>query len=428
MKRIETTLAREIGLSVQSIGANALSSAVAIRMSAVGIDDLEHYANRLTLDPAERRALVEEIVVSETWFFRDDEVFRALERYVTGRRRGATRPLRVLSIPCATGEEAYSVAMVLFEQGLDRTEFDIRAVDVSARALRAAKRASYGRNSFRGNSVGRFGHYFEAGAPGEQRPIESVREAVTWSEGNVLDGNPPWAGSAFDVILCRNLLIYLDRESRSQALQNLRRWLADDGILFAGHAETLDTMDPGLQRLDRTTHFAYSKRPRAPTATGLRRDVVTEPRPPRPGAAPRKPAATAANGIRRREPPSPSERVQVSVLSSGSAVQRPVESDLAAAVALADRGQLALASSICERHLATNGASAEAYCLLGIVKQAAADSLSAMECFDKALYLDPAHYEALVHLALLHEQRGDRARAEHLRRRAERALARRATQ
>jgi chemotaxis protein methyltransferase WspC len=89
---------------------------------------------------------------------------------------------------------------------------------------------------------------------------------------------------------------------------------------------------------------------------------------------------------------------------------------------MADRGELALARSICERHLATNGASAEAYCLLGIVKQAAADSLSAMECFDKALYLDPDHYEALVHLALLHETRGDRSRAENLRRRAERAL------
>ena len=101
----------------------------------------------------------------------------------------------------------------------------------------------------------------------------------------------------------------------------------------------------------------------------------------------------------------------------------PAEADLARAFAMADRGELGAASRICELHLATNGASAEAYCLLGIVKQAAADLLSAMECFDKALYLEPEYYDALVHLALLHEKRGDGARAEHLRRRAERELA-----
>lgn len=420
MKRIETTLQREIGLSVQSIGASALDSAVASRMSALGIGDLERYTDRLALDASERRALVEEIVVSETWFFRDEEVFRTLERYVTARRRVAARPLRVLSIPCATGEEAYSVAMVLFEQGLKRSEFEVRAVDVSARALTAAKRASYGRISFRGNSTQRFGHYFEAGPAGERRPIEKLREAITWTEGNVLDAHPPWAGGCFDIVLCRNLLIYLDREARSLALKNLKLWLADDGILFAGHAETLDTMDPGLQRLDRNTHFAYAKRPCTPSTPGLRRDLHSSPRQQRARAAPVKPVAVTAS--KRHQPQALSESVPVPPNSTEPAGRTQAEADLAAAFAMADRGELALAGSICERHLATNRASAEAYCLLGIVKQAAADSLSAMECFDKALYLDPDHYEALVHLALLHETRGDRSRAENLRRRAERAL------
>ena len=419
MNRIEAVLAREIGLSVQSIGDSALSSALAVRMTALGIETRQHYADHLALDPVERRALVEEIVVSETWFFRDEDMFRTLTRHVTSRRAARpSQPLRVLSIPCATGEEAYSVAIVLLEHGLGPRDFEIHAIDVSSRALAAAARASYGRNSFRGNSVDRWRHYFEAGSAGELRPVQSVREAAVFRQGNVLDTGAPWAASPFDVILCRNLLIYLDRESRSLALRNLKRWLADDGVLFAGHAETVDTMDAGFSRLHRSTHFAYVKRPSDPGATELGRQRHAPQRQARKPFPQGKPAQSARKA-EHPEPPRPNAP------ASQDADLAAEQADLASALALADRGQLAEATSICERHLATHGASVEAYCLLGIVKQAAANAPSAMECFDKALYLDPSHYEALVHLALLHEQRGNRSRAEHLRRRAERVLAER---
>jgi chemotaxis protein methyltransferase WspC len=419
MKRIETVLSREIGLAARSIGAGALTSAVTARMNALRIDDSEHYANWLAVDAAERLALIEEVVVSETWFFRDEEVFRALAEYVTGpwRAAHAHRPLRVLSIPCATGEEAYSVAMLLFEQGLSRADFQIYAVDVSTRALLSAERASYGRNSFRGQNTAARLHYFEPDIGDDLRPIESVRQAVSFAQGNVLDPNPPWAVTRFDVILCRNLLIYLDQDARRRALDNLKRWLVDDGILFAGHAETLDTMDPGLQRADRLLHFGYVKR----KATHASAAPATPRLPRQP-----KPPSRSVTNPRTKQPAAPGTRRGTSAMARSSAApaasaQPSSPPDLAHARSLANRGQLVEAAALCERHLAAAGASADAYCLLGIVKQAAADGRRAMECFDKALYLDPEHYEALVHLALLYEQRGDRSRAENLRRRAQRA-------
>lgn len=405
MKAIELVLSREIGLAVRSIGSNALAAAVLVRMEELGIQARAEYAARLEIDAAERRALVEEIVVSETWFFRDEEVFRTLQRHVRGAWQAAHpgRVLRVLSIPCATGEEAYSVVMLLLELGLSPEQFEVVAVDVSERALAVARQGSYGRNSFRGTSAASRRHYFEA-AGDELRLVPAVRSAVTFSQGNVLNAYPVWSRAPFDVIFCRNLLIYLDAEARARALDNLKRWLAADGILFAGHAETLDTMDAGLKPLDRAVHFAYVKR--GNDAAPAR---VPAPPQPAPRAVPKRQASSAAAKPARAAP------LLASVPAASSV------DPLANALDLANRGRVEEAARLCERHLTEQGASAEAYCLLGVVKQAAGDGAAAMECFDKALYLDPRHYEALVHLALLCEQRGDRGRAENLRRRAERA-------
>jgi chemotaxis protein methyltransferase WspC len=101
VKRIESLLSREIGLNARSIGSSAIEAAVKTRLRASGALDVSEYLARLERDPIERTALVEEIVVSETWFFRDDEVFRTLRRHAAG-WLSSDRVLRVLSLPCAT--------------------------------------------------------------------------------------------------------------------------------------------------------------------------------------------------------------------------------------------------------------------------------------------------------------------------------------
>jgi chemotaxis protein methyltransferase WspC len=413
MKRIEAILSREIGLCASSIGSSAVQSAIKARMTAAGISALDEYANRLHTDNLERRALVEEIVVSETWFFRDEDMFKTLIRHVSGTWRllHPDAKLRVLSMPCATGEEPYSVAIALMQSGVPNTRFEIDALDVSARAVELAERGVYGKNSFRGIDSPERRRYFEE-TPEGLRVTSAARSPVRFAQGNILELRARFPRHHFDIVLCRNLLIYLEREARTRALENLHYWLAEDGVLFSGHAEALESMDARFQRLDGALHFAYAKRLTPPSRTGTPRTGPTRVS----GIGGQRSASNvitqrlnADTGRLRAPPPEP--------------VAAPAPPSLDAATRLADRGDIAAATALCERHLSEVGASADAYHLLGVLKQAAADDARARECFDKAVYLDPGHYESLLRLALLHEKRGEPAQAANYRRRAERAAA-----
>jgi chemotaxis protein methyltransferase WspC len=402
VKRIENLLNREIGLSARSIGAGAVEAAAKARMRACGVSELGQYLERLQGDAAERVALVEEVVVSETWFFRDEEVFKGLRRHAVG-WRGTERTLRLLSIPCATGEEAYSASICLLEAGLRPPRFSIRAVDVSERALSLAVRASYGKNSFRSVSPAEHASFFE-GTESGFRVTDAAKGPVQFSRGNVLD--PLLVGArSFDVILCRNLLIYLDAPARKRALDNLCNWLVEGGVLFGGHAESVERMDNRFERLPELGHFAYLKQraergQRASTPARRRTSV--------------RPSPAQHSAERKRTSSSrPALAPKLELAESRASLERATE--------LANRGELSAARSLCERFIAEVGASPEAYCLLGIISNAAGDRDAAMACFNKSLYLNQAHHEALVHLALLHEQRGDLPAAANFRRRAERA-------
>ena len=400
MKRIESLLSREIGLSAHSIGSSAVEAAVKLRLRACGGLEVSEYLALLQRDPSERSALVEEIVVSETWFFRDDEAFKALRRHAA---KWLTRdkPMRVLSLPCATGEEAYSVSITLLEAGLRASRFSVRGIDVSERALALARRAEYGKNSFRGGDAQQQRAYFEARGQ-SWRVVDGAREAVSFARGNVLDASlfPP---QSFDVILCRNLLIYLDPEARARALDNLHDWLEADGLLFGGHAEAVERMDARFRRLRESSAFAYAKHRRSERPRRLSTRVMPQGRPATsPQTAGRKQAAV---------PKAPSAEAQ----------PRSTLASLERATELADLGNLEEARRVCGCVIAEAGASPQAYYLLGIVDQAAGNRDEAIACFNKAVYLDPRHHEALVHLALLHEERGEQVAAANFKRRAERA-------
>lgn len=399
MKRIESLLNREIGLSARSIGTSAVEAAVKSRLRACGGLEVAEYMTRLENDPLERSALVEEIVVSETWFFRDEEVFKTLRRHAAS-WLGRDKPLRVLSLPCATGEEAYSVSIALLEAGLPAKRFSVRGIDVSDRVISHARRAEYGKNSFRGAEARRQGGYFEA-VGGGWRVVDAVCGPVTFARGNVLDASL-FAAHSFDVVLCRNLLIYLDSEARTRALDNLYSWLSQDGLLFAGHAEAVEQLDQRFQRMADATPFAYIKLPRE------RQDGT------RPGRHTARHAATVAKKT------SPRQRPELNSVPADTG-PRPVSASLERATELANRGRLDDAKQLCERVIAEVGANPDAYCLLGIISNAAGRRDEAIASFNKSLYLNQNHHDSLVHLALLHEQRGERSMAANLRRRAERA-------
>jgi len=259
---IEAMLRQKIGLDANSIGSRTIARAVEQRRLACGLPDLTSYLRRLQTTARELEELIETVVVPETSFFRDKEPFVYLSQYVTTEWLKASSILRVLSVPCSTGEEPLSIAMTLLDSGLAPTQFCIDAVDISKRALLKAKQAIYSRRSFRGGDfLQAKQRYFRSLADGyEVRPF--VRDTVKFMQGNLLKPGFLSEGK-YQIIFCRNLLIYLDYAARSQALQALDRALALPGLLFVGAAETAQITAKHYTSIDHPFAFAYRKENRA---------------------------------------------------------------------------------------------------------------------------------------------------------------------
>jgi len=394
---IETMLRQKIGLDASSIGSRTIARAVEKRQLACGLSDLTSYFYHLQTSAQELEELIETVVVPETWFFRDKEPFVCLSQYVTTEWVKANSSiLRVLSVPCSTGEEPLSIAMTLLDSGLSPTQFSIDAVDISKRALLKAKQAIYSERSFRGGGLQAKQRYFHSLADGyEVRPF--VRNTVKFIQGNLLKPGFLSEGK-YQVIFCRNLLIYLDRAARNQVIEALDQALAPSGLLFVGAAETSQITAKHYTSIRHPFAFAYRKENRA--IPNIKPLMIA------PAA---KFIAPASKSPLNPEPPQP-------IPSS------PSTSELEIAKQLADRGQLAEAAKLCESYLSANRTDAQAYILLGEVYQGLDRLEQAEQSFQKAIYLNPHAYEALIHLALLKEQRGDQVGAEILRQRIQRLL------
>ena len=202
------------------------------------IRECPHPASLLDTGSAEWKALLETVLVPETWFFRNLEAFEALAEWVTGTWLPAhpAEPLRVLSLPCATGEEPYGIAICMIEAGLPPERIHLRAGDLSEASLARAGEAAYRRNSFRaGFDEPRFGKYFEDLDHGVRRVTAPIREMVAFEPMNLVDPRQPLPPS--HVIFCRNALIYFGLETQREVVKRLHAALSDDGILFLGPVE-----------------------------------------------------------------------------------------------------------------------------------------------------------------------------------------------
>ena len=146
MKRFEHLLRETIGLDAESIGSASIQRAVRLRMRSLGLRRPEDYQQLLEGSRAEWNEFVESVIVPETWFFRDPALFPAFVRHVLEEWPPAppAAPLRLLSIPCASGEEPCSLVMSLLDAGVAPERFQIKAIDISARAIARAELRSSG--------------------------------------------------------------------------------------------------------------------------------------------------------------------------------------------------------------------------------------------------------------------------------------------
>ena len=436
---VVSLLSKRIGLDPESVGRRAVTGAVERRMEASAGSTPAQYLDLLNSSEDEWGRLVHEIVVPETWFFRDEGSFALLRRAVTTEwpRAQPRGVFRVLSAACSTGEEPYSIAMTLLDAGLTAGDFHIDAVDISGSALAKCEHGIYGAGSFRTESLAFRDRYFEA-VDGGYRLAPEVKAAVQSQQGNLLDMGFQLS-RPYDVIFCRNLLIYLTADARERVIGGLYRFLEDRGYLFTGLAETSSVLGSRFSSVRWPGAFAHRKVEAAKLGNSNSSQSS--------GRQPRRRTAAEPSSLGRRGPLSRSAgilprasragqgpscagqdaRAPEEALAVPGRARTAIASDtedterlLANAKRLGDEGRLDEAVTACDTLVRERRADAGCYCLLGLLHDALGREHEAEESFRRSLYLDPHDQEALVHLILHLERKGNATGAAVLRERVER--------
>lgn len=380
--KFEALIREKLGLKADSISSRQINKALQGRRVACGMPDLETYFHYLETNKQEWWELVDHIIVPETWFFRHREAFRFLQHYIKTEWLTQKLPpkLNLLSVPCSTGEEPYSLAITLLETGLTPKQFSIDAIDISHRGLQKAKKAIYSENSFRESEIPEKNRYFRRVLT-EYHLCDAVREMVNFQQANLLD---PLLNlhKSYHIIFCRHLLIYLDFSARNRAIDVLERLLIPPGFLFVGSPEITLFKPPRFEVVDYPYSFVYQKK------------AQTSPK-----------VVPVQKQQRTKQPVTKLEKIPLIVTTNTQPSITHNQLDLARG--LADQGKLDEATQLCQTYLHQYPTASQAYLLLGEIYQAKEDAQQAEEYFQKVLYLDPSSLEALTHLVLIKESRGD---------------------
>jgi len=449
VERFRGLIARRLGLQFEDARLGWLGDVLRRQVERTRQAD-DGYLDWLELEArgTELGALAEELTVPETYFFRNIEQFRALQEQVLPdrlRARAGQRCLRILSAGCASGEEAYSIAMALHGRLPNPAwTLSIQAVDLNPAMLDKARRARYTPWSLRETPAALQDRWFRA--EGRELVVdESIRSAVVFEQRNLhLDDAGFWRPGLFDVVFCRNVLMYFTPQGAQAAVARIARSLVPGGVLFLGHAETLRGLSQDFQL--RHTHgtFYYQRADATePTQPGH------EPAELRPIGAARAAAAAAAvdsgdswveaiakaaervrsltaappAALHAAAPPKPAWHLgqaldllrQERFADALGLVQAlPAESAndpdalLLNAVLLVHSGQLAQAEDACHRLLAVDGLNAGAHYVLALCREGVGDRAGAIDRDQAAIYLDPTFAMPRLHLGLLARRAGDK--------------------
>lgn len=217
---------------------------VSDRMKAVGTDSFTFYFGVLRADPDEGEALINAFTVNETYFYREDHQFRCLTESLLPELIQSRTPgdrIRIWSNPCSSGEEPYSIALWLLENWrlVDAYNVEIVGSDIDSHAMADAVTGDYGERALSRLPPEVLASYFEPVKHRRRKIIDDLRESVILSPANLIERDSMRAHGRFDVIFCRNVLIYFDDASRQVAASNLFDALTPGGFLCLGHTESM---------------------------------------------------------------------------------------------------------------------------------------------------------------------------------------------
>ncbi|MEZ4443061.1 MAG: CheR family methyltransferase [Polyangiaceae bacterium] len=384
---------------------------LAARVSALGLSGPADYVAVLTsaaLDEPEWRALVSVVTIGQTAFFRDRQQLSLVGEVMAELQPSRRAPLSLWSAGCATGEEAYTLAIIAARLGIPAR---VLGTDVDREALEVGRQGGFSAHSLR-----RFPHERRVGFLEERDGTfwvaPSLRRGVDFAVHNLLATPPPAPGRrGWDVILCRNVLIYFDLATSEQVVDQLSRALAPDGWLFLGHSDSLRLTTPRLRRVMLGGRVAYRPLSSPPTTA-----VRPPPRPPQRSLL--EPLAVASRG------PVASLDAITGLIRAGqlSAAAEALTRTLAADDSLVLRltlGNVLLASDELERAAECYAAVrerapllAETHYLEGLLHRRAHQLVAAADAARRALFLEPELWPAAVLRGTVLDRLGDRAGAQ----------------
>jgi len=208
--------------------------------------------------------LIDDVTTNETFFFRERGQLRALmgeifPEVLLQRRELGKRPISIWSAGCASGEEPYSIVALGIEAGFEPgTDFRVYASDISRRMLRKARQGIYRETSFRETEISLRERYFEE-KDGQWKISDDVKRHVDFIHINLMDRSKIALLGSMDVILCRNVIIYFDPESKRSAIQTFEEKLRPGGHLLLGHSESLINLSTSLQLRHLKSDLVYRR-------------------------------------------------------------------------------------------------------------------------------------------------------------------------
>jgi chemotaxis protein methyltransferase CheR len=433
LTRFAELIEQRLGLQYSRSSLIELEAILTARMTALQCRSFDAYLKRLGSEVSmheELRRLAAKLTIGESYFFRSPEQLTVFSEVAIPRltRRDPTRPIRILSAGCSTGEEPYTLAMRLRELGpLAPAEVSILAIDINPEALAKARRGSYSAWAMRATPPDCVGKYFRR----ERRQFvldEGVQAMVQFDERSVArEDYQFWQPHRFDIIFCRNVIMYLSARVVGEVIARFARALTPDGFLFLSHAEPLR----GISQVFHVEHaqgtFYYVLRDAPGSPTSLRPGA-------RPGSIQRSTltasGAVAKPAIAGPAPPSldaVSRAEKGASLSFGAALMKAEQYDdaLAALEALApadrldpdvllltaiiqvERGKLDQAAALCTSLLALDGLNAAAHYLTALCHEHGGRRAAAIDSYRVGVYLDAAFAMPHLRLGLMFRREGD---------------------
>ena len=235
------------------------------RVGALNFDSFQKYYYFLQYDPraaSEYDQIFDAVTTNETYFFREPAQLAAFADEIVPEllEKKAVKKIRIWSAGCSSGEEPYTIAMLLTEKGYyERASFDIFASDINQQVLSRARKGSYRESSFRATTPELRSRYFEPDSDTTWRIRDSIRNRVSFGRVNLYDESRVALLGQLDVIFCRNVIIYFDEASKRSVVSNFHGRLAPGGYLLLGHSESLISLSTQFRLRHLRNDMVYQK-------------------------------------------------------------------------------------------------------------------------------------------------------------------------